>query len=63
MKIKEETKIEKGLNKEGDTNQEGGNTKMSLKLKCHHKWDVTKNEMSAKMKCHQNKMSLILKCH
>ena len=63
IKIKKETKIEKDTkNKEGDTNQEGGKIEMPLKLKCHHKWNVITMEMSPKLKCYQNKMSLKLKC-
>ena len=42
---------------------------MSLKLKCHKKWNITITEMSLilkmslKLKCYKTEMSLEMKCH
>ena len=36
---------------------------MSPKIKCHQKSNITKNEISPNMKCHQNEMSPKIKCH
>ena len=36
---------------------------MSLKLKCHQNWNVTKIERSPKLKCQKTEMSQQLKCH
>ena len=43
--------------------------KMSLKIECYSKWNVTQNGMSLKLKCQsklnvtQNGMSLKIECH
>ena len=37
--------------------------RMSLKMECHSKFNVTQNEMSLKWNVTQNGMSLKIKCH